>query len=77
MKLLIDITHELANVCGGTGPYKSLVFHVGGNIGGDKLADGVYGRHATAADRKRARSAMKKYLAAGGKLPNGVPRLFE
>jgi len=58
------------------GPYKSLVFDFASRIGGGKLADRMYGRHATAADRSRAQAAMKRFLVAGNKLPKGVPNLF-
>lgn len=58
------------------GPYKSLVFGVASNIGGTKLADKMYGSHVTASDRTRAQAAMKQFLVAGNKLPQGVPNLF-
>ena len=58
------------------GPYKSVVFHFASQIGGNKLADRMYGSHTSAADRARAQAAMKKFLVAGNKLPAGVPNLF-
>jgi len=57
-------------------PYKGLVFDFASRIGGGKLADRMYGRHATSADRARAQAAMKRFLVAGNKLPKGVPNLF-
>ncbi len=86
---LIEISAgELAQVSGGRstrpqglfgffdGLYKSGVFHFASKIGGNKLADKMYGRRVTAADRTRAQAAMKQFLVAGGKLPKGVPNLF-
>lgn len=58
------------------GPYKSVVFHFASQIGGNKLADRMYGSHTSAADRARAQAAMQKFLVAGNKLPAGVPNLF-
>jgi hypothetical protein len=58
------------------GPYKSLVFHYASQVGGTKLADSMYGKHATAGDRARAQAAMKQFLVTGGKLPKGAPDLF-
>lgn len=58
------------------GMYHSVINHVAGHIGGNKLADQMYGKHATAADRSRAQTAMKQYLAGSHKLPKGVPNLF-
>jgi len=58
------------------GPYKSLVFHFASEVGGNKLADQMYGRNVTGADRARAQAAMKQFLAGGNKLPKGVPNLF-
>jgi hypothetical protein len=56
--------------------YKGLVFNFASHIGGNKLADRMYGRHSTGADRARAQAAMKRFLVAGNKLPKGVPNLF-
>jgi hypothetical protein len=58
------------------GIYKNIVFHFASHIGGPKLADRLYGQHATAKDHARAETAMKKFLADGHKLPKGVPNLF-
>jgi hypothetical protein len=56
--------------------YKSIVNHFGAQIGGNKLAEGMYGKHTTDRDRHRAQLAMHKYLEDGHKLPKGVPNLF-
>jgi hypothetical protein len=56
--------------------YKNVVFHFGGQIGGTKLAEKMYGKHVTAHDKQRAQVAMHKFLADGHKLPKGVPNLF-
>jgi len=56
--------------------YKSIVFNIGGRIGGNKLAEGMYGKHTTDRDRHRAQLAMHKFLEDGHKLPKGVPNLF-
>ncbi len=58
------------------GMYKNVVFGVASNMGGSKLADAMYGKHATAKDRSRATAAMKQFLVAGNKLPKGAPNLF-
>ncbi len=58
------------------GVYKNVVFHVASGIAGPKLADTMYGGHATAADKQRASAAMQQFLASGNKLPKGVPNLF-
>jgi hypothetical protein len=58
------------------GLYKNVVFNVGSNMGGTKMADAMYGKHATAKDRSRASAAMKQFLVAGNKLPKGAPNLF-
>lgn len=58
------------------GIYKSIVNHFGSQIGGNKLAEKMYGRHVTNGDRQRAQVAMHKFLADGHKLPKGVPNLF-
>jgi len=56
--------------------YKSVVNHFGAHIGGNKLAEKMYGRHTTDGDRHRAQVAMRKFLDDGHKLPKGVPNLF-
>ncbi|HUS29865.1 MAG TPA: hypothetical protein VMZ53_15275 [Kofleriaceae bacterium] len=56
--------------------YHSVVNHFGSQIGGTKLAEKLYGRRTTDADRSRAQAAMKKFLVAGHKLPKGVPNIF-
>jgi len=70
----------LAHVSGGAGffdgLYKGIVFNFAGSIAGPKLAQQMYGSHATAEDAARASAAMKQFLAAGNKLPKGVPNLF-
>jgi len=58
------------------GPYKNIVFHFAGQIGGTKLADKMYGSHVSGSDRARAQAAFKQFLVAGNKLPKGVPNLF-
>jgi hypothetical protein len=58
------------------GMYKNVVFGVASNMGGSKMADAMYGKHATAKDRSRASAAMKQFLVAGNKLPKGAPNLF-
>ena len=83
---------ELADVTGGAhkatsgggwnlfgwldGAYKNVVYKVAGNIGGNKLAEKMYGSHVSSRDRARSQAAMKQFLVAGGKLPKGVPNLF-
>ncbi len=71
---------DLATVTGGAGLfdglYKGLVFNVASNIGGNKLAQQMYGSRMTARDQQRAQAAMKQFLVAGNKLPKGVPNLF-
>ncbi len=77
-------TEELTQVSGGSSGlfgffddlYKSIVFHFGGKLGGDKLAEKMYGKHVTARDRSRAQTAMTKFLHDGHKLPKGVPNIF-
>ena len=70
----------LASVAGGAGfldgIYKNIVFGVASGIAGPKLAQQMYGQHATAEDAARAHAAMKQFLARGNKLPKGVPNLF-
>ena len=56
--------------------YKNIVFSVGSHVGGGKLAEKMYGKHVTASDRSRSEAAMKKFLVAGHKLPQGVPNIF-
>ena len=56
--------------------YQGAVFKIAGNIGGAKLADKMYGGHATAGDKARAQVAMAHFLEGGHKLPQGVPNLF-
>jgi hypothetical protein len=76
---LIEICDdELDEVSGGflDDLYRNGVFSVASRVGGNKLADTMYGRHVTQADRSRAQAAMKRFLVAGGKLPKGVPNLF-
>ena len=86
---LIDIScEELDGVTGGAGrrspnllgfldrPYKGLVFGIASRKGGNLLAEKMYGRHTTGADRARAQAEMRKFLDGGGKLPKGVPNLF-
>src|SRR4051812_25913635 len=58
------------------GLYKKLVFHFASDIAGPKLADKLYGGHATAGDKQRSKLAMQQFLAGGNKLPQGVPNLF-
>ena len=58
------------------GLFKDVVFHFGGQLGGTKLADKMYGSHVTARDRQRAQAAMHKFLVDGRKLPKGVPNVF-
>ncbi|MBV8757452.1 MAG: hypothetical protein JO257_09265 [Deltaproteobacteria bacterium] len=73
---------DLAQVAGGglfswlDNIYKSIVFNVGGKVGGTKLAEKMYGKHTTDRDRARAQAAMHKFLAGGHKLPKGVPNIF-
>ncbi|HTL32915.1 MAG TPA: hypothetical protein VL326_07315 [Kofleriaceae bacterium] len=56
--------------------YKSVVNHFGAQIGGNKLAEKMYGRRTNDGDRHRAQVAMRKFLDDGHKLPKGVPNLF-
>ena len=58
------------------GAYKKLVFHFAGDIGGNKLAEKMYGSRVNAGDRARSKAAMHQFLAGGNKLPKGVPNLF-
>ncbi len=71
---------ELSRVAGGAGflgdIYKNLVFDVGSQIGGGKLAEQMYGQRVTSGDKTRARAAMKQYLVQGNKLPKGAPHIF-
>ena len=77
-------TDELAQVSGGSSGlfgffddlFKGFVFDYGGKVGGDRLAEKMYGRHVTARDRSRAQAAMTKFLHDGHKLPKGVPNIF-
>ena len=80
---------DLADVTGGDGgplpsptgfldgAYKNGVFHFASKVGGEKLAEKMYGGHVTAADKARAQSALKQFLVDGDKLPKGVPELFQ
>jgi hypothetical protein len=56
--------------------YHKVVFGFASHVGGNKLAEKMYGSHTTARDKARAQAAMKQFLVAGGKLPKGVPNLF-
>jgi hypothetical protein len=78
----IDL-EALATVSGGNaltswldGLYHGIVDKLAGHVGGNKVAQTMYGKHATAKDRARSQAAMTKFLADGHKLPKGVPNLF-
>ena len=87
---LNDITlDELVNVNGGArrrqssgplgfleGPYNGIVFNIAAHKGGGMLAEQMYGRYVTAADKARGEAALKSFLVEGDKLPDGVPNLF-
>ena len=56
--------------------YKGFVFDYASHVGGAKMAQAMYGSHATARDQARAQAAMKQFLVGGNKLPKGAPHLF-
>jgi hypothetical protein len=56
--------------------YNKVVFGFASHVGGNKLAEKMYGSHVSARDKARSQAAMKQFLVAGGKLPKGVPNLF-
>ena len=69
-------THQNAFMEWIDGIYQSIVSHFGGHIAGTKVAQTMYGKHASAHDVSRSQAAMTKYLKDGHKLPKGVPNMF-